>query len=179
MGSGTKWAFTLRLWMIPLAPAPIRTAFLLTSFQGKKCRYTVRRCSAALIRSGCGAVSPSSYVIDPLGDLYKCWNEIGRKDCSVGTVSGGVKYNSVLVNYMEYDPFKVTKCSDCAVLPACLGGCPYVAALKKDPRCDSIRYNAKHMIWLIHEVKAAEPSPVATQPGQNVEKGHNKQYKRQ
>lgn len=109
----------------------------------------------------CGAVSPSSFVIDPLGDLYKCWNEIGRKERSVGTVSSGVKYNSVLVDYMDYDPFKTSKCSDCSVMPACLGGCPYVAALKQDPRCDSIRFNAKHMIRLLHEVKSAE-LPVAT-----------------
>lgn len=106
----------------------------------------------------CGAVSPSSLVIDPLGDLYKCWNEIGRKERSVGSVKTGVSYNSVLGDYMSYDPFKNEKCTECAVMPACLGGCPYVVKLKQEPRCDSIRYNAKHLMQLLHEVKSAELS---------------------
>lgn len=108
----------------------------------------------------CGAVSPSSLVIDPLGDLYKCWNEIGRKDRSVGTVTAGISYNWVLGDYMSYDPFNNEKCTDCSVMPACLGGCPYVAKLKQEPRCDSIRYNAKHLMQLLHEVKSAELSTI-------------------
>lgn len=37
----------------------------------------------------CGAISLNNYVIDPLGDLYKCWNEIGRKEKAVGNVVEG------------------------------------------------------------------------------------------
>ncbi|KTD85433.1 hypothetical protein [Paenibacillus etheri] len=36
--------------------------------------------------------------------------------------------------------------------------CPYVVKQKQEPRCDSIRYNAKHLMQLLHEVKSAELS---------------------
>ncbi|EKC67841.1 hypothetical protein OBE_05248, partial [human gut metagenome] len=31
----------------------------------------------------------NSFVIDPLGDLYKCWDEIGIKEKSSGNVKTG------------------------------------------------------------------------------------------
>lgn len=45
----------------------------------------------------------NNYVIDPLGDLYKCWNEIGRKEKAVGNVVEGPLYNNVMVEYLNYE----------------------------------------------------------------------------
>ncbi|WP_429948495.1 hypothetical protein IGJ55_003018 [Enterococcus sp. AZ170] len=98
----------------------------------------------------CGAVSLNSYVIDPLGDLYKCWDEIGRKEFSVGNVFKGPEFNSVLSNYLNYEAISDEKCIDCAVLPACMGGCPNINIRTKTRRCSSILYNAEKVMELLY-----------------------------
>lgn len=97
----------------------------------------------------CGAVSLNSYVIDPLGGLYKCWNEIGRKEKVVGSVFTGPVFNKVMVEYLNYESINDSKCMDCKVLPACMGGCPYIA-INSERKCSSIRYNAEKLIELVY-----------------------------
>ncbi|UNT57323.1 radical SAM/SPASM domain-containing protein [Lysinibacillus capsici] len=106
----------------------------------------------------CGAVSNNSYVIDPKGDLYKCWNEIGRAEEKVGDVFNGVKYNEKMTKWLLYNPLSNTdsKCANCTVLPVCFGGCPYITMKEKEGQCSSIRYNARHIISLLSNLKKAD-----------------------
>ena len=97
----------------------------------------------------CGAISLNNYVIDPLGDLYKCWNEIGRKEKAVGNVVEGPLYNNVMVEYLNYEAITDKKCMECKVLPACMGGCPYIT-INSERKCNSIRYNAEKLIELVY-----------------------------
>lgn len=103
----------------------------------------------------CGAVSLNSFVIDPLGNLYKCWNEIGRIKNCVGNVVDGLSYNKQFVDYLEYDSIVDEECESCPVLPSCMGGCPYIT-MNVGKRCDSIKYNADKIIDLIFNKKMAE-----------------------
>ena len=78
--------------------------------------------------SGCTACRQNAYVIGPEGELYKCWNDIGRPERRVGSVGRGCVGNPALVadylvgaSYLD-DP----KCNRCFYLPVCDGGCPTV-----------------------------------------------------
>lgn len=75
----------------------------------------------------CMACIINSYVIAPNGDLYKCWNEIGRKNFVVGNI----KNKKIVHNYdliseyaVTYNKFNDSKCLNCFLLPVCEGGCP-------------------------------------------------------
>jgi uncharacterized protein len=73
---------------------------------------------------GCTAIFENSYVIDPMGKLYKCWVDIGVAEKSVGDVVNGVNNYELVSEYIiGTDKFTDTKCLDCKILPICSGGC--------------------------------------------------------
>lgn len=72
----------------------------------------------------CSATSENSYVISPDGNLYKCWNDIGIKERSVGTVFNGISNNTLIAKYMiGSDKYSDSECSECSLFPICDGGC--------------------------------------------------------
>lgn len=73
----------------------------------------------------CGAVTNNSFVIDPNGNLYKCWDEIGRKKGCIGNVKDGIELNNTVIYYGAYNPVEDNQCRKCNLLPICMGGCPY------------------------------------------------------
>ncbi|UYP01303.1 SPASM domain-containing protein [Oceanotoga sp. DSM 15011] len=101
--------------------------------------------------SMCGAVRINSYVIDPLGDLYKCWNHIGRKEFCVGNIGNKINFNSLHIRYLNYTPFERKECKECNVLPLCMGGCPdkYLRDTKRI-NCYSEKYNISEIIELFY-----------------------------
>lgn len=74
---------------------------------------------------GCGATRISSYVIGPKGEIYKCWEDVGKDEEVVGNVYDKKYTNSpVLCNYLlkgsiMYDP----KCWECELFPICKEDC--------------------------------------------------------
>ena len=112
----------------------------------------------------CCADSASSFVVDPKGLLYKCWNDVGNHDRAVGNIkalvamreernncknfdlelndSGVIKSTMLNANYLLWSPFEHEKCSRCEVLPICMGGCPYNGLKNEDnPECEKWKYN--------------------------------------
>lgn len=88
---------------------------------------------------GCASIGTNYYVIDPLGYLYTCWNNVGIKALNIGHVLQGEQYNN---NYnqwllLEYDE----KCKACIYLPICQGGCPYSRIHKNETRCNIMALN--------------------------------------
>lgn len=72
----------------------------------------------------CSATAEHSYIIDPKGDLYKCWNDIGKKDYCIGNVSDGVKNNNLIAKYViGSDKYSDKTCIECKLFPICDGGC--------------------------------------------------------
>ena len=72
----------------------------------------------------CSATSENSYVIAPDGSLYKCWNDIGIVERSVGNVSVGITNNTLIAKYMVgSDKYSDTECAKCSLFPICDGGC--------------------------------------------------------
>lgn len=76
----------------------------------------------------CLADAQNGWVIDDIGNLYKCWNDIGIPEKSVGNIRQGRSYlqkTTLLEQYSSFDPTIQEECKDCKMLPVCLGGCPH------------------------------------------------------
>lgn len=75
---------------------------------------------------GCTATHISSYVIGPKGELYLCWEHVGKPQYIVGNVKDGNLSNNKLFRQYRMGAlcFDDEKCQECALLPICDGGCP-------------------------------------------------------
>ena len=73
--------------------------------------------------SRCMAYSLKNALIYPDGTLYKCPQEVGNSNLSVGHVNSGI--NNDLI-YKWCSPYLPPKCTKCKFLPLCNGGCTYV-----------------------------------------------------
>jgi len=74
----------------------------------------------------CIANNQNGYVIGPEGELYKCWEDIGKNNMIIGSLHDKEPvYNTDLIALYSIgtDPFDDDECMDCAVLPICGGGC--------------------------------------------------------
>lgn len=102
----------------------------------------------------CGAVSLNSYVVDPEGNLFKCWDEIGRMEYSVGSLKKGVVFNSRLINWLTYDGIESSeKCKECTHSPSCYGGCPYVSVQGEEKKCIPFKFNGDDVINSLQKAK--------------------------
>jgi len=74
----------------------------------------------------CQAETENSYVIDELGNCYKCWDQAGRTETSCFNVLdvGDKNYPNIL-KFLGRDPFNDEKCGQCTFLPICFGGCVF------------------------------------------------------
>ena len=66
---------------------------------------------------------------DPEGYAYKCWEVIGNKEYSIGRLAENgslTDFNEKIFNrhFCGADPIEDARCSKCAYLPICNGGCP-------------------------------------------------------
>lgn len=86
--------------------------------------------------NACGADSTRSIVIAPDGALYKCWNDIGIKEYSIGNINEAEpQYSERYYDYMMYDATADERCRDCKILPICMGGCPHRRMDNSPARC--------------------------------------------
>lgn len=110
----------------------------------------------------CCADAENSYVIDPKGNMYKCWSDIGIEEYSVGNVLNSEVSGNVerLMNYMTYDVTSDEECNDCVYLPLCVGGCPRRRVDKETERCTNYKYSlemyAKEITESLYEAQQKE-----------------------
>lgn len=105
--------------------------------------------------SECSVRNPNVVVIGPEGELYKCWNDVGRKDRIVGDIWGTVTNKRLLLQYLAgADPFDDSQCRDCVLLPVCSGGCPYLRLMQQANKtdrkevCPLIKLDMETYLWL-------------------------------
>ena len=110
----------------------------------------------------CGAVALNNFIIDPSGDLYKCWDEIGRETEKIGDVENGLLNNGNLEKWLLYDPFKASECRDCSVLPVCLGGCPYYNRVTSKTKCATIKSNYTELLSFLDKINQVEKNAKVT-----------------
>lgn len=80
----------------------------------------------------CMAQRLHDYCIDELGNLYKCWEDVGKDDYSFGNVKDfsyvrepGGRIGTMDAYYETLFPEYDKECMECKFLPLCLGGCPH------------------------------------------------------
>jgi uncharacterized protein len=73
----------------------------------------------------CSSIADGSYIIDPFGDVYKCWELVGLKQHCVGTLknNGELEKTSRYADVINRNPVKIEKCRNHNYLPTCGGGC--------------------------------------------------------
>lgn len=72
----------------------------------------------------CSAIYDKSYIIDPIGNLYKCWADFGFDDRIIGNIEGGInKWDYISEYAINSDKFVDNKCLQCSIFPVCEGGC--------------------------------------------------------
>lgn len=94
----------------------------------------------------CGADSICTFVIDHEGYKYKCWNEVGCIEQSVGNILWETtEYTDDMISrdikYMTHYPWEREECRNCEVLPICMGGCPFDYVENHKLSCERWKYS--------------------------------------
>lgn len=108
--------------------------------------------------SVCVADRSNAFVVGPDGSLYKCWNDVGIEEESIGFINdvGNAVLNEKVIKWLAYDPFETPKCKNCKFLPLCGGGCPYKKLKSIKDTCVSWRYNLEDMLKLYYYVQESK-----------------------
>lgn len=100
----------------------------------------------------CSSNKLNAYVIDPDGDLYKCWIQIGEKQHRIGNITyhhrPGIQERMREIDWLTWEPFDSAHCKPCKLLPICMGGCSYRARFisSSQPPCPEWKYNLKEWV---------------------------------
>jgi len=95
----------------------------------------------------CGLGTDTFYVVDPLGDIYHCYEEAGHKDRRIGTFSRGkVKFFALNEKYSRRHLLNVPECLRCSVALYCGGGCPVHARMNNGSIFKSYCHQNKEFI---------------------------------
>jgi len=74
--------------------------------------------------SACTAAYANSFIVGPMGEMYKCWVDVGKKEREIGNVATTRKDLSIVAEYMVgTDMYNDEKCLQCKLFPVCNGGC--------------------------------------------------------
>ena len=104
------------------------------------------------IAHACGANRMNAFVLDPDGDMYKCWSEIGDKPARIGNIvdfkQRGKNERMHEIRWLTWEPFEYADCVKCKMLPICMGGCGYRAMFvnKDRPDCAEWKYSLEHYV---------------------------------
>jgi uncharacterized protein len=73
----------------------------------------------------CSSIADGSFIIDPFGEVYKCWEHVGLKEHIVGVLDndGNFTKTEVYGDVLRRNPCDIKGCSDHNYLPSCGGGC--------------------------------------------------------
>ncbi len=108
------------------------------------------------VNNFCGADSESSFMLGPQGELYQCWDDFGDQSKIVGNINSETVHNQDYIDqYMLFDPTVHPKCSQCTVMPLCMGGCPKQRLHHQgEPQCGVYKYNLND--WLVNYAQRKE-----------------------
>jgi uncharacterized protein len=120
-------------------------------------------------------VSPYGIVIDPNGNIHKCWETIHDKKESVTTVFDDFKPESNFKKFIEYNRYKVNSvCRNCTYLPVCDQiSCSHQAINNKVPQCTYWKSKAPEFIKKQYELMTNNPDMINTPFAQeSINTGH-------
>lgn len=96
----------------------------------------------------CASIGMNSWVIDPLGNLCKCWEEVGCKEKIIGDVKTGESFCPETIKWLSYG--LKNECIQCKILPLCMGGCP-AHSMQGKQQCFYQATNFKEKLELFYE----------------------------
>lgn len=70
----------------------------------------------------CG-VQANSFILDPFGNMYTCWETVGVTKHIIGNYQNGIQWNDEIKNWRERNIGNTPKCSGCKYALLCGGGC--------------------------------------------------------
>lgn len=108
--------------------------------------------------SVCTAVNNGTFVIDSNGDIYKCWNEVGKPALKSGTLSEGITKSNRFIKWIEWS--FPDKCMECTVFPLCKGRCPDMSLEGQDFECAQIKYNIVNRLLRFHKLESNQEKVV-------------------
>lgn len=89
----------------------------------------------------------TSFAIDSKGYIYRCVEQLGQQDKSIGDlVSGRLSFMKLADSIFDNDAFEDPKCISCNVFPICGGGCPIK---RKDERSDQCSFYKDYLAELL------------------------------
>jgi uncharacterized protein len=101
----------------------------------------------------CMAQLVNSFLIDPQGNIYKCFNHVGSIDKTMGNITEAIDFmHPNFRRLFTFNPFQDATCRECDNLPVCMGGCPSRRAdrhLTGEQMCDSWKHNLEPMLEII------------------------------
>ncbi len=114
----------------------------------------------APISTFCMAQMTGSFLIDPPGNLYRCFNHVANEEQSMGNISKPIDYQHPnFTRLFRFDPFRDPACSECDLLPVCMGGCPSRRSDRQQSgasMCESWKHNLRPMLEIIARSRQAE-----------------------
>ena len=73
----------------------------------------------------CSLGNDTLRIIDALGDIYECYEEVGDRKRRIATFSNGkLKYFSLKKTYFKRNILNIPECLKCSLALFCGGGCP-------------------------------------------------------
>jgi len=109
---------------------------------------------------GCVLTARDAYVVGPDGELYKCWNDVGKERDIIGSINSFTGWNTALIaegmvgaSYLEDEA-----CQKCFFFPVCDGGCPKMRMYNrrdngKRDTCSYLKNHAKELLEIHYEQK--------------------------
>ena len=106
--------------------------------------------------ASCAALAEGYYVIGPDGYMFRCWEDLSLgPDKSIGSVhapsEADERQKQNVDAYRGWDPFNMSECRNCNILPVCMGGCPALSMQLnggKQGNCVPAKYHLAELISL-------------------------------
>lgn len=103
--------------------------------------------------TACFAHQVYSFLIDPEGYIYKCYNFVGDSSMAMGNIKKDIDFNNPnFTGLFNFSPFQDKTCTECSVLPICMGGCPdrrRKGELVSGEACETWKHNLGPMLEII------------------------------
>jgi len=116
-----------------------------------------------LAGAACGALAEGYYVVSPSGYLFRCWEELSmdakKSTGDLFSLKPTSEQEANLESYRAWNPFHLSACRECNILPLCMGGCPISGMQSKKTDsgiCTTWKYNLKEMLELAY-LAAVQP----------------------
>lgn len=104
--------------------------------------------------SQCSAVGVNSYVVDPKGNFFKCWSEVGVDGKDVGNIFDGLIFNKRAIDWLSFQLDE--ECENCSIVPLCQGGCTVQKLDFQTKKCSYRALRVKETLKTYYEYHVKE-----------------------